>query len=96
MPHPPSKSRLTWPELSRSEQFRGLWVALDNCRYDEETRQPVEGDVVDADEDFAELRARVQASGCCSCAIVYCDQDVYVEVPRPGARRSPLRPSLDY
>jgi hypothetical protein len=42
-------TRMTWPELCRSERFKGLWVALDNCRYDQATRQPIEGDVVDAD-----------------------------------------------
>ena len=40
-------TRMTWPELCRSAKFRGLWVAIDNCRYDHETRQPVEGDVVE-------------------------------------------------
>jgi hypothetical protein len=85
------KPRMTWPELCRSEQFRGLWVALDNCRYDPSTRQPVEGDVVDVDEDFAELCSRMRETGCCSCAVVFCDQDVFVEEPRPSQRRAPLR-----
>jgi len=41
---------MTWPELQRSHEFRGRWVALDNCRYDAKTAQPVEGSVVDATE----------------------------------------------
>jgi hypothetical protein len=75
-------SRMTWPELCRSETYKGLWVALDNCRYDGATRRPVEGDVVDADPELAELCARMRENGRCSCAILFCDQDVMVERPR--------------
>ena len=52
-------SRMTWPDLCRSERYKGLWVAIDNCRYDSSTRQPVEGDVVDSDEELSELCARM-------------------------------------
>jgi len=48
-------SRLTWPQICRSDEFRGRWVALDECKYDARTAQPVEGSVVDADEDLAAL-----------------------------------------
>ncbi len=77
------KTRMTWPELCRSEQFKGLWVALDNCRYDPTTRQPIEGDVVDADEELAELCGRMREAGQGSCAILFCDDEVLVETPRP-------------
>ena len=73
---------MTWPELCRSEQFKGLWVALDNCRYDNSTLQPIEGDVVDADEELAELCGRMREAGRGSCAILYCDDEVLVESPR--------------
>jgi hypothetical protein len=56
-------TRMTWPELCRSERFKGLWVALDNCRYDQATRQPIEGDVVDADDQLSELCARMREAG---------------------------------
>ena len=69
----------TLPELRDAEQFKGLWVALDNCRYDQSTRQPIEGDVVDADEDLAELCDRMRETGRSSCAILFCDDDVVVE-----------------
>lgn len=75
-------TRMTWPELCRSEQFKGLWVALDNCRYDNSTLQPIEGDVVDADEELAELCGRMREAGRGSCAILYCDDEVLVESPR--------------
>lgn len=75
---------MTWPELCRSEQFKGLWVALDNCRYDQATLQPVEGDVVDSDEELAELCGRLQEGGKSSCAILYCEDEVLVEARRPS------------
>jgi hypothetical protein len=73
------KTRLTWPELLRTQELKGLWVALDNCRYDPATLQPIEGDVVDADEELAELCSRMRETGRSSCAILFCDDDVFVE-----------------
>ncbi|HSC86925.1 MAG TPA: hypothetical protein VLC09_06625 [Polyangiaceae bacterium] len=73
---------MTVPELFRSDVYKGLWVALDNCRYEGASRKPVEGDVVDADPELAELCARMRESGRCSCAILFCDQDVLVERAR--------------
>jgi hypothetical protein len=46
---------------------------------DQSTRQPVEGDVVDADRDFSELCARMRETGRSACTILFCDQDVYIE-----------------
>ena len=71
-------SRMTWRELCRSGAYKGLWVAIDNCRYDE-TRQPLEGDVVDSDTEFSELCARMREAGRSSCTIVFCESDVFVE-----------------
>ena len=34
---------MTWPQIRQSEEYRGRWVALDNCRYDGRTAQPIEG-----------------------------------------------------
>lgn len=72
-------SRMTWRELCRSDRYKGLWVAIDNCRYDQATRQPVEGDVVDADQEFSELCTRMRETGRTSCTILFCEQDVYIE-----------------
>ena len=78
-------SRMTWRELCRSGAYKGLWVAIDNCRYDE-TRQPLEGDVVDSDTEFSELCARMREAGRSSCTIVFCESDVFVESEAsPGA-----------
>ena len=83
---------MTWPELCRSEQFKGLWVALDNCRYDPSTLQPIEGDVVDADEELAELCGRMREAGRSSCSIMFCEDEVLIEGPRsqpaPASERS--------
>ncbi len=85
---------MTWPELCRSGQFKGLWVALDSCRYDPTTRQPIEGDVVDADPELAELCARMREAGRSSCAILYCEDDVLVESRRPPGVSGPARSGL--
>jgi hypothetical protein len=72
-------SRMTWRELCRSGRYKGLWVAIDNCRYDQTTRQPVEGDVVDSDAEFSELCTRMRETGRTSCTIVFCETDVFIE-----------------
>jgi len=83
--HHAMTTRMTWPDLCRSDKFRGLWVAIDNCRYDQETRQPVEGDVVDSDTELSELCARMREAGRCACTILFCEGDVYVEPTAPSA-----------
>jgi hypothetical protein len=52
---------------------------MDHCRYDESSMQPVEGDLVDADGDLAELCARLREAHRGSCAIIFCDGEVLVE-----------------
>jgi hypothetical protein len=93
---PPSTSRqgsrLTWPEINQSEQYRGLWVALDACRYDARTAQPIEGTVVDADEDLVALCSRMQQGDNRHCAILFCD-GAEAPVPPPRARLSSAPPS---
>jgi hypothetical protein len=84
-------SRLTWPQICRDPEFRGRWVALDECRYDAKTAQPVEGSVVDADEDLVALCARMQQSDNRHCAILYCE-DRAAEEAGPGSRRTPVPP----
>lgn len=74
-------SKISWSQVARSTNYSGKWVALDNCRYDEQTLQPVEGDVVDADEDLTELCSRMRETGRSSCSILFCDGDVWVEQP---------------
>lgn len=87
-------TRMTWPELCHSEQFKGLWVALDNCRYDQATRQPIEGDVVDADDELSELCARMREKGRSSCAILFCDDEVLVQSTRRGSAPATERRGL--
>ncbi len=64
---------------SESERYRGLWVALDNCRFDSSTRKPVEGDVVDADAELSRLCTRMREAGRSSCTILFCDSDLTIE-----------------
>jgi hypothetical protein len=86
-------SRLTWPEICRSDTFRGRWVALDDCTYDPRTGQATEGTVVDADEDLVTLCSRMQASDSKHCAILYCDERATgQEKAPPSVRRIPTPP----
>jgi len=80
-------SRLTWPQICQSHQYRGRWVALDECRYDSRTAKPVEGSVVDADEDLVALCSRMQESDNKHCAILFCDEENEPASSAP-ARRS--------
>lgn len=66
---------MTWREICHSEAFLGRWVALDNVRYDPDTAQPSEADVVDVDEDLAELCARMREGSHTSCSILFCEED---------------------
>jgi hypothetical protein len=88
-------SRLTWPQICRSDEFRGRWVALDECRYDPRTAQPAEGTVVDADEDLVALCARMQETDSKHCAIHFCDEPPRDEPP-PGSGRPTPNPPRAY
>jgi hypothetical protein len=79
---------MAWRELCQSDEYRGRWVALDNVRYDPVTSQPIEGEVVDTDEDLADLCARMRSTDRTACAILHCEAD---ETFRPIPSR---RPSL--
>ena len=78
--------RLTWEEICRRDDFRGRWIALDGCRYDEAGRA-TEGSVVDVDDDLAELCQRLRESQWKNCAILFCDADA----PAPPAPKDPFR-----
>lgn len=87
-------SRLTWPQICRCKEYRGRWVALDECIYDPRTAQPTEGVVIDADEDLVSLCSRMQASDSKHCAILFCDERIVLEeLPSSIARRSAPPPS---
>jgi hypothetical protein len=69
----------------RARDYRGLWVALTNCTFDPTTKKPVEGDIVDFDRDFSALSGRMRQRGLCSCAIVFCDNNLHFESQPPPA-----------
>jgi hypothetical protein len=66
---------MKWRDICQAEQYRGHWVALDNVRYDPITAQPLEAEVVDADQDLADLCARMRAAARTACAILHCEDD---------------------
>jgi hypothetical protein len=84
-------SRMSWPQIRMSDEYRGRWVALDNCRYDARTAQPVEGTIIDADEDLVELCTRIRQSENKHCAILFCEESVE-ESPPPSSTRRPSYP----
>jgi hypothetical protein len=76
------RSSTTWTQAATAAEYRGQWVALDNCRFDRASNQPVEGDVVDSDEDLGELCARLQRSSRSKCTILFCDDHIVIEPTR--------------
>jgi hypothetical protein len=62
--------RMSWEEICRRPECRGRWVALQGCRYDEQTGKAAEGQVVDVDDDLAALCGRVRDQWK-NCAILY-------------------------
>lgn len=64
--------RMTWDEICRRDDCRGRWVALHACRFDENTGQANEGELVDIDDDLAALCCRVRSQHLTHCAIQFC------------------------
>jgi hypothetical protein len=67
--------RMSWDDICRHDDYRGRWVALDDCRYEEQSGRAVEGSVVDVDDDLVELCSRIQQSQYTNCAILFCGED---------------------
>jgi hypothetical protein len=70
----PGAPRMAWTEICQAAEFRGRWVALCECHYDESTGKATEGAVVDVDDDLVELCSRIRASDKKNCAILFCDE----------------------
>jgi hypothetical protein len=68
-----SRLRASWDDLCRTSEYRGRWVALDNVHYCPSTSKPIEGDVVDADDDLASLCQRMREGDHHSCCILLCE-----------------------
>ncbi len=62
------RERLTWDEICG--EFQGRWVALSECRYDQQGKA-VEAVLVDTDDVLADLCERVQDVES-ACDIVFC------------------------
>ena len=75
-------TRMTWNEICQNDGLRGRWIAMDECSFDETTGQATEGLVVDADDDLAELCARMRASEHTNCAILFADNGAEAEPQR--------------
>jgi hypothetical protein len=73
--------RVLWSQLVANDETRGRWVALDDVRYDELSREPLDGCLIDADDDVAALCARIQLREGRACSILFCEES------ERGARR---------
>jgi hypothetical protein len=82
---------MTWVEMSRSDKYRGRWVALDHIEYEPGTSQPREADVVDSDEDLGELCTRMRAADCTACAILFCEDETTISMPSVRRALPPTR-----
>lgn len=76
-----SMEPMNWEDICRHEDFRGRWVALDECRYDEDSGRAMAGAVVDVDDDLVELCNRIRESERRNCAILFCGEDGAQEPP---------------
>jgi hypothetical protein len=76
--------RMTWEQICQRDDLKGRWIAMDDCRFDEATGRATEGLVVDADDDLAELCARMRESKFTNCSILFADE----RETATGARRS--------
>ena len=54
--------RMTWEEICGSDDLRGRWVAIDDCRFDESTGQALEG--------AAKMGVDAQLGGAVGCVSV--------------------------
>jgi len=63
--------RMTWDEICSRDEYRGRWVALDGCSYDETTGKATEGALVDIDHDLVELCERIREADLKNCAILF-------------------------
>lgn len=66
--------RRAWSELRIHDGYRGRWVALADVRYDELSREPMDGVLVDVDDDLAQLCTRIQAGEHGNCQILFCGE----------------------
>lgn len=68
----PPPERLRWTEICTLADYRGRWVALDECEYDAAGKAR-EGAVVDTDEDLSVLCQRLRDQERKHCAVLFCE-----------------------
>jgi len=69
---------MSWSEICSTRQYSGRWVALGECRYEDDPQQPAEARVLDADDDLGELCSRVKRASRQCCTILFCDPSRHV------------------
>jgi hypothetical protein len=65
--------RMSWDDICRCERYRGRWVALARCHYDESSGKATEASVVDADDDLQQLCTRMRSCDQRNCEIRYAE-----------------------
>lgn len=66
-------ARMSWSEICSARQYSGRWVALGECRYENDPQHPTEATVLDADDDLGELCSRVKRTSRQCCTILFCE-----------------------
>ena len=66
--------RMSWEDICECDDFRGRWVALDECELDEQTGQAREGSVVDSDDSLVVLCERLRENHRKNCQILFCNR----------------------
>ncbi|MCA9582887.1 MAG: hypothetical protein KC416_13905 [Myxococcales bacterium] len=82
---------LTWQQICTRDDYRGRWVALSSCDYDEEGRARG-GAVVDVDDDLATLCTRIRTSEWRHCDILFCREHPSTRTSCPDPFRRSSRP----
>jgi len=62
---------MAWEDICREATWQGRWVALDECAYDD-AGEALAGQVVDYDDNLADLCARLSAERRKRCSVVFC------------------------
>jgi hypothetical protein len=67
----PETDPVAWKDICGDASWKGRWVALDGCTYND-AGEATAGLVVDYDDNLADLCARLSAERRKSCSVVFC------------------------
>lgn len=65
-------ARPRWTEIRHMNEFRGSWVALSHCTFDD-NGNTIDGKLVDYDEELSVLCSRLRDNGWTDCELLHID-----------------------